>query len=408
MTRTERQNLGIDRWRDSGGRGSLVWPTGCGKTRGALAAIDRVTSRNPNLIIRVIVPTKVLQDQWEEKIEEQQWDLDVRVLVLNTAAKYPFNCDFLVLDEIHKCAAEQMAKVFTNCRPKLILGLTATYERLDGREKIILDKYCPVCDTITIQEATRNGWLSLYREYKVYLDVDLTEYNKANKEFLQHFAFFDFDFDTAMKCATNVFAQQKLAKQMGCDLKEVKAHAFGFIRALKARKQFVANHPKKLEIAKKILAARPNAKAITFNSSIANCGKYGFGYVLHSQKSKKDNKAVLEEFAKCQSGVLHTSKMADEGLDVPGLSLGIMLGYSSSKTSHIQRVGRVIRFEPGKVAEFFVLVIKNTVEDNWIKKASENMNYIEINEAELDDVLYNSIDKPVKIQDKFTNDLLRK
>lgn len=302
-----------------------------------------------------------------------------------------------------------MAQIFQNCSPSLILGLTATYERLDGREKEVLDKYCPVCDTIGIREATQNGWLAPYREYKVYLDVDLTEYNKLNQEFLHHFAFFNFLFDDAMKCATNVFAQQKYAKQMGCELKEVKAHAFSFVRALKARKQFVANHPKKMEIARKILAARPNAKAITFNSSIANCNKYGFGYVLHSQKSKKDNKAVLEEFAKCKTGVLHTSKMADEGLDVKGLNLGIMLGYTSSKTSHIQRVGRVLRFEKDKNAEFFILVIRNTVEDNWIKKASEDMDYIEINESELDDVLLNgSIDKPVKTQDKFNNDLMRK
>ena len=37
------------------------------------------------------------------------------------------------------------------------------------------------------------------------------------------------------------------------------------------------------------------------------------------------------------------------------------------------------------------------------------MDYIEINESELDDVLLNgSIDKPVKIQDIFNNDLMRK
>lgn len=218
------------------------------------------------------------------------------------------------------------------------MGLTATYERLDGREKLILDKYCPVCDTITVKEATQNGWLAPYREYKVYLDVDLTEYNKANKEFLQNFAFFNFDFDGAMECATNIFAQQKYAKQIGCELKEVKAHAFSFIRALKARKQFVANHPKKLEIAKKIIEARKNKKIITFNTSIDQCYAYGSGYVLSSKQSKKQNKAILDEFAKCNSGVIHSSKMLIEGLDCPGLSVAIVAGYTSSKTAKVQEV----------------------------------------------------------------------
>ena len=40
----------------------------------------------------------------------------------------------------------------TKVKYKLILGLTATYERLDGREKEVLDLYCPVCDTITLEE----------------------------------------------------------------------------------------------------------------------------------------------------------------------------------------------------------------------------------------------------------------
>jgi superfamily II DNA or RNA helicase len=37
-----------------------------------------------------------------------------------------------------------------------ILGLTATLNRLDGKEQIIKE-YAPVCDTITLQEAERNG-----------------------------------------------------------------------------------------------------------------------------------------------------------------------------------------------------------------------------------------------------------
>lgn len=73
------------------------------------------------------------------------------------------------------------------------------------------------------------------------------------------------------------------------------------------------------------------------------------------------------------------------------------------------KCGRCIRQEEGKQAEIFTFVLRGTVEENWFRKASENMDYIEINESELDDVLLNgSIDKPVKIQDKFNNDLMRK
>ena len=409
MTRTERQILGIDKWRDAKGRGTLCYSTGVGKTNCALIAIDRVTSKNPNLIIRIIVPTKVLKNQWEGIIEKQQWDLDIKVIVLNTAAKKPFKCDFLIIDELHRSNSLTFRQLFKNCNPALILGLTATYERLDGFEKQVVDHYCPVCDTITVEEATKNGWLAPYKEYKVFIDVDLTEYNQANLEFMNHFSFFNYDFNTAMLAVTSVWEQQKLAKQMNCKLNEVKAHAFAWKRALQFRKNFVANHPKKIEIAKKIIEARKDKKIITFNTSIEQCNAYGFGYVVHSKQSKKKNEEILKEFSHCNSGCIHSSKLLIEGLDCPGLSVGIITGFTSSKTSKVQSLGRTIRFEEGKEAEIFTLVIKGTVEEQWYKKASEEMNFIEIDEKELDRILNNEdlINKQEKIQERVHNDLLR-
>ena len=79
----------------------------------------------------------------------------------------------------------------------MVLGLTATYERLDGKEETI-KKYCPVIDKITIQEALFNDWVSKYKEYLVLINVDdIEEYKNLNKEFTSHFEFFNFDFDLA-------------------------------------------------------------------------------------------------------------------------------------------------------------------------------------------------------------------
>lgn len=267
---------------------------------------------------------------------------------------------------MHRCAASTLSKVFLNCNPTFILGLTATYERLDGREKIILDKYCPVFDAVTIKEAEENGWVSPYREYKVFIDVDLTEYNKANQTFMSAFAFFNFEWDKAMKCCTDTIFRNKYAKQMGYTIKEVSAKAFAWNKAMQFRKRFIADHPKKIEIAKKILEARKNTKAITFNSSIKQCEAYGYGYIIHSRKSTKENKQILEDFAKSGPGnVLHNSKMAKEGYDCPGINLVIITGFNSDKTSKVQTIGRGIRFEPNKVTEVFTLVIKGGQDEKW-------------------------------------------
>ncbi len=409
MTRTERQLECIEKWKAAGGCATLNLATGVGKSHTALMAVERVLRIKPETKVVIIVPTKVLKDQWEENIEKHQIDGNIEVLVINTAAKKPFDCNFLIVDELHKANSDFFRKIFENCNPKLILGLTATYERLDQKHKEVTDKYCPVCDTITTEEAVKNGWLSEYKEYKVLLDVDLTEYNKANASFMQHFAFFGFDFNLAMSVVSDHWQQQKVAKQMNCTLQEVRTRAYAWNKALRFRKQFVANHPKKIEIAKKILAARPNSKAITFNSSIKQCEAFKMGFIVHSGNGKKKNQMTLDEFSKCGPGsVIHSSKMLIEGLDCPGLNLAIILGFNSSKTSKVQEIGRVIRAEPGKKAEIFTLVLRNTVEENWYRKSMEDLNFIELNESELDEILNNkNIDNKKEIKQEITKNIFR-
>lgn len=399
MTRTERQLTALKKWKEHKCKGTIVASTGFGKTRMAITAIQKVLDKNPGISVVVVVPTKVLKKQWTKQLKD--WNLEADVLIMNTAASKPFKCDMLVLDEGHKINAEYMSNTLINCSPHFILGLTATFERLDGREKI-LEQYAPVCDTITVKEAVENGWLAPYRKYKVVLDVDLTEYNKATQTFLSAFSFFNFDWDLAMNCVTNKHNEQsKLAKSYNCDIKEVRANAYSFNRALQFRKKFIYNHPKKLEIAQKILNARTDKKCITFNGSIDMCKQYQSGYLLSSKQKDKENEHVLKEFADCKAGVLHSSKMANEGLDVEGLSVGIVTGFNSSKTTAIQTLGRVIRVEEDKVAEFFILVLKNTVEEAWFKKSQEGQDFIEINESELQTVLDNKpINKTVKVQEK--------
>ena len=96
----------------------------------------------------------------------------------------------LVLDEIHVSAANLMSQVFVKVKYKLILGLTATFERLDGKH-VLIEKYCPIIDKVSTLEAIANGWISTFKEYQVLIDVDnIDEYKKLNKEWTQHFEFF--------------------------------------------------------------------------------------------------------------------------------------------------------------------------------------------------------------------------
>jgi superfamily II DNA or RNA helicase len=62
----------------------------------------------------------------------------------------------LILDEAHRAAAQQMIQIFDKVQYSYILCLTGTMERLDMRH-LLLSKYAPICDRITLEEAEKEG-----------------------------------------------------------------------------------------------------------------------------------------------------------------------------------------------------------------------------------------------------------
>ena len=96
---------------------------------------------------------------------------------------------------------------------------------------------------------------------------------------------------------------------------------------------------------------------------------------------------MLEKFNTMSSGVLSSSKSCDAGVDVKGLSVGVILSGDSSSIRLTQRLGRTCRLEEGKVAEVFTLVVKGTVEETWFNNAAKGQSFITINEQQLDKIL---------------------
>lgn len=411
VSRDERQEQCRVTWIKNKCKGVLVCPTGFGKTFTALKCIKTVITKRPGSRVLIIVPTDVLQRQWEQELVK--WDLifNCEVSIINTTIKHSWTCDMLVLDEIHKYAASSFKQVFEKVKYKMVLGLTATFERLDGKEELI-KKYCPVIDKISLQEALFNNWVSKYKEYLVLIDVDDIEvYKNLNKEFTSHFEFFNFDFDLAMKFIGKDGYKYRLAyrdRLIPSDasietksemFKAITIHAMGFMRAMQQRKAFINNHPKKIEIARQIIQARPNSKIITFSNNIKMAESIGGGEVFSGKTSKKKGRTTMENFNLKPTGVLHTIKKVIEGMDVKGLSVAINLGLDSSEIKAIQKLGRIIRFEEGKEAEMFNIVINNTAEVTWFKNSHKNSNYITIDEQNLKKVLnkeeYSEYTKPV-------------
>ena len=411
-SRDLRQEQCMKAWFKSKGRGTIVGSTGFGKTRVGLMIISKILNKYPDKKVLIVVPTLTLKEQWLKQIDNLGYSFNCNVQVINTVIKQQLICDLLIIDEIHTVLAETFAQVFKTVKYQYVLGLTATFERLDGRHEIC-NQYCPVCDEVNIIECLTNGWVSPYKEYQVLINVDdIEEYQQYNKDFIKYFEVFNFDWDLMQKCTgpNGHFEQAKLRNERcpnGTEeqrkqvFQTIKLSAINCMRAVQKRKAFINNHPKKLELTRRIIEARPFSKIITFSNSIKMAESIGVGKVYSGKDSKKKGRTTIEEFSKETAGVMNTIKKCDAGLDLPGLSVGIILGTDSSSTKAIQRLGRVIRKENDKQAEVFYLIINDTVETTWFSKSHKNQPYITIDEEGLNDVLLGKEPKPYvkKIKD---------
>jgi superfamily II DNA or RNA helicase len=389
LTRDERQEESLRKWLNHKGKGCIEGCTGYGKTRIGLNAIETVRKRYPDLSVIIVVPTDVLRNQWLKNLDQRGLGLNCQVLIINTASKTLEQCDLLILDEIHKFAADQFSQVFKTVKYKHILGLTATIERLDGKHEL-LKRFCPVVDTVTIEIAKANGWVADFTEYQVMITAeDIDIYRQYNKDFVKHFEFFDFDFGVALSlCGTNGIQNKFKLRDKLCPngtkeeksnvLKEINYHSVGFMRAMQNRKKFIHNHPQKIDVARQIIEHRSDKKIITFSANTAMAEAINIGYVYTGKDGKKKNRITIEEFEKLDKGVINSCKLAIEGFDCPGLSVGIVLGVDSSATKAIQSTGRVVRKEGAKYSEMFTLVVENTVEEEWFRKSHPNGDYITI------------------------------
>ena len=71
---------------------------------------------------------------------------------------------------------------------------------------------------------------------------------------------------------------------------------------------------------------------------------------------------MLDAFRAGTLKVLVTSKVLNEGVDVPQAQVGVVVSGSGVIREHVQRLGRILRHQPGKRAVLYEVVSKDTNE----------------------------------------------
>jgi superfamily II DNA or RNA helicase len=392
LDRTARQILGLKRWKESNFCGIAEYPTGFGKTYTAIMAIKGMVPRAGITSCLIVVPTLELKSQWESELKKHKINF-AEVMVINSAIKKTHKTDMLVLDEIHRYAAESFRNIFEVVDTKYILGLTATLEREDGFHEVILE-YLPVFDQITVDEALDNGWIAPYKVYNIPIGLsseEQVEYNKANNAF-KHFAAKLGHGGQAFKNATNYLKSSDKALQ---------GQAGAYYNSMRKRKNICQNNYNKVLATKRIIDTLGDRNGLIFSATTEFAEKLqdclgDICLTFHSKIKRKDQEVIVKKFKDKRTKVrlLSSVQALNEGFNVPDCSLAIIAGSTSTKRTFIQQLGRVVRMQPDKEAVIINLYTPGSQEEVWMKKRLDGINKDRIFVCDLEDFLklYNNGD----------------
>ncbi len=364
------QSEALAAWEDAGRRGVVVLPTGAGKTFVAQMAL-RAVGRSA----LIVVPTLDLLHQWYAGLRAAfpgvevgllgggSRDLEAPLLVSTyvsaaaEAERLGNKFALVVFDEVHHLPAAFTRVIAQYSIAPCRLGLTATPERNDGRDRDLLTLVGPVVYHRTPEELAGD---SLAPFDEVHLRVNLT----ADEQF-RH---------AAAVARRNAFLQ---SRRIGLGSLQgwrnfVRASAgspegrAAMIAHREARR--IAFHAEeKFRVLDELLARHAGQRTLIFTDDTAMVYRVAEEYLLPAithQTPVKERHAVLARFRVGKYPTIVSSRVLNEGVDVPEASVAVVLSGTGARREYIQRLGRILRPAESKRAVLYEIVAEGTGEEN--------------------------------------------
>lgn len=101
---------------------------------------------------------------------------------LNTNYFTPDYFEYIVIDEFHHAVAKSYKNIINYFKPRFLLGLTATPERLDNRDVFELCDYNVVYE-LRLKDAINKGYLVPFYYYGIYDDTDYSVIPEVNGKY---------------------------------------------------------------------------------------------------------------------------------------------------------------------------------------------------------------------------------
>lgn len=353
-------------WTAAGKLGSVELPTGAGKT--ILAVLAIVATGRSTL---VVVPTIDLMQQWEAVLTRF---LRIKVGLLGggsheiepiTVATYDSalihaerignRFGLLIFDEAHHLPAPQYQTIALSSLAPFRLGLSATYERTDGNEKVVYELVGALVYQGHIHEMTSTV-LAPYEVVSIHVPMSQDE-NHAYLAARKRYTDFLKRHGIRMNDPTGWMDFVKISARTPDGREAMKAY--------REQKRLAQSAEGKLQEIWKILQRHRGEHTILFteeNSFAYRIGREFFLPVITHKTKIKDRKRFLDAFRIGSIKALATAKVLNEGVDVPEASVGVVVSGSGTVREHVQRLGRILRARPGKRAVLYEIISQGTSE----------------------------------------------
>ncbi|MEO7977939.1 DUF3427 domain-containing protein [Flavobacterium sp.] len=311
----------------------LVAATGTGKT--VISAFDYKNFRKNNKSSKLLFVAhrkEILQqakatfqgvlkdnnfgDLWVDGLEPTSNEyVFASVQTLNNRLKEikisPEYYDFIVIDEVHHISASSYRPILNYFKPKVLLGLTATPERMDNEN--ILEDFCNrIAAEIRLPEALNKKLLCPFQYFGITDSIDLTNVKWEKGKYVASEL-------TSLYTKNNVRVGEIISNldKYTNDINDVRA--IGFCVTI---------------------------EHATFMAEKFNLAGLKSEYLTAKNSSDRDR--IREQFKKKEFNYLFVVDIFNEGVDIPEIDTVLFLRPTESLTVFLQQLGRGLRLSDGK------------------------------------------------------------
>ena len=219
--------------------------------------------------------------------------------------------DYIVIDEFHHVVSEQYRRIVSYFTPKFLLGLTATPERMDGRNIYELCDY-NVPYEISLKEAINRGMLVPFHYYGIFDETDYSKLRIVRGRY---------DEKDLNKAYIGNSRRYDLIYKYYCK--------YGSKRAL----GFCCSRVHAEEMAKQFSQRGIPSVAVYSNAD----GEFSM-----------ERSEAIEKLKAGEIKVIFSVDMFNEGVDVPSVDMVLFLRPTESPIVFLQQLGRGLRKSKGK------------------------------------------------------------